>query len=60
MLAKWGEVNALQGTSDGLKSIKAGDYEEAYDMTYLSVRTKYDSEIKALWVELRKKYYNFV
>ncbi len=60
MLAKWGEINEKQTASNGLKMIEAGDYKEAYDMTYLNVRTKYDAEIKKLWQELREKYYNFV
>ncbi len=60
MLAKWGEINSNQSNSDGLKSLEVGDYKEAYDMTYLNVRTKYDAEIKMGWKELREKYYNFV
>lgn len=60
LLAKWGEVNEQQSEADGLKEVKAGDYTEKYDLTFLNVRTKYDAEIKMLFNELKAKYYNFV
>jgi hypothetical protein len=59
MAAKFLEVDAQQEAADGLKSVQAGDYKEAYDMTFLNVRTKYDKEINILVDELRKKYYTY-
>jgi hypothetical protein len=60
MLAKWGEFNEQQTISNGIKSIKAGSYQESYDLSFMSVNAKYEFNIKALTDELRAKYRNFV
>ncbi len=45
MAAKWAKIKAQQAEADGLKSIQIGDYKEAYDLTFMNIKSEFDGEL---------------
>ena len=57
LLAKWGKVKTLSNANaDGLKSIKAADYTETYDLSFMSVDSEFDNTIKDMFKLLKVSY----
>ncbi|MHA2363877.1 MAG: hypothetical protein ACXAC7_07955 [Candidatus Hodarchaeales archaeon] len=55
-IAKWGEIDDKQSDADGLKSITIGDYKESFDVTFMSIKSKYDDKIKGLLAKAKAIY----
>lgn len=54
--AKWLDINNSQSNMDGLKSYKAADYTETYDILFSGVKSKYDSDINTMFKNLKSIY----
>jgi hypothetical protein len=56
-LAKWLDIiNSSSDKDSDLKSVRIGDYQETYDMSFMSIKTKYDGEITMLYKGAKNKY----
>ena len=60
VLAKWGKINNQQTDADGLKSVKIGDYTEAYDLNFLNINSEFDEQIKGILEYAIEKYGKYV
>jgi len=46
MLAKWAKIKGIQadgGDLEGIKSVRIGNYTETYDLTFLNIRSEFDT-----------------
>ncbi len=56
LMAKWVKIRDEQGTSDGLKSVSAGDYKETFDLQFMGVKSEYDEMITDFLKLAKAKY----
>jgi hypothetical protein len=56
LLAKWSKIKSEQATSNGLKSVSAGDYKETFDLEFMGVKSEFDEMITELFRLAKIKY----